>query len=140
LLADPIIIDRELWIGYKIYVWFIVLTFAWAGQRIFRVWLRVPPFSSKLKQPPDPGYLKSWQVLARSVVRLGGLVLIGWGLLASAAVFRIASESPQFVNTTPMMLSVVGDLTVPLLMTVIVLLVLYLIWWHLRVRTEHYDS
>jgi len=75
MALDPISINKSLWVGYRIYIWFVLATFSWTGVRIIRVWLQVPPFSSKARQSSDLGYLKGWRVLARSAGRWAGLVL-----------------------------------------------------------------
>jgi hypothetical protein len=136
---DPIAVDGKIWIGYQIYVWFLFLTLAWATLRILRVWIRVPPFSSKAKHVSDPDHVRTWQRLARSVARLAGLVLIGGALLVSITLCRMASEPPQIANSTGMLLSVGRDVGGSLVAAFFVVLVLYLIRWHLVLRIERHN-
>ena len=137
---DPISIDRSMWIGHKIYVWFTLAAFGWAGARIIRVWLRVLRFSPKTRQPPDPDNLKNWRVLARSAARWSGLVLIGWALVAAIGLCRMALDYAHFANHTPVVFSVVGDLAGLLAVALFVVLVLYLIRWHLLLRIERHEG
>jgi hypothetical protein len=140
LPVDPIFVDGEIWIGCKIYWWFLLATLGWATFKIFRVWLRVPPFSSKAKQASGPDRVRSWQRLARSVARWAGLVLIGAALLVSIALCRMASEPPQIAISTGVFLSVERDVGVSLIAAFFVVLVLYLIRWHLVLRIERHNS
>lgn len=136
LSLDPIIIDREMWIGYKIYVCFLFAALAWAGFRIIRVWSPVPPFSSKARHPPDRDCVKSWRRLARSVARWTGLILVGAALIVAIALCRMASVPPQVALNASVFLPDLGDVGGSLVAALVVVLVLYLIRWHLMLRIE----
>lgn len=136
---DPMTVYRQPWIGYRMYHLFLLATFTWVGIKILRVWVWVPPFSSRAKRPPDPGHLQDWRRLARSLARWAGLVLVAWGLIASIGLYRMAAESLQFANHTSMVFSVVGDLASSLAMALFVVLVLYLFRWRLLARLERHE-
>ena len=132
-------IDREFWIGYKIYVWFLLVTFVWMAYRMLRIWHRVPPFFVRSLQSKDPGYFKLLEHLASSFARWSGLVLLGWSLVAATAIYRTSFDLQRAgtINAAEF-LSPVGDLSASLCAALWVVLFLYLARWHLLNRIERY--
>ena len=140
LATAPIIVDRELWIGYKIYIWFLFATFAWATQRLLRVWFQVPPFVGKVTS--DPAYLSGLKRFATNIARWLGLIMIGWVLLVAAAIGRTIAVlgTVAFANTEAEVVSVIGDLSGSMAAALSVALLLYLIRWHILGRVERRDN
>jgi hypothetical protein len=137
LITSPMSIDREFWIGYKIYIWFLLLTFVWTAYKMLRVWYRVPPFFVKSQQSMDPGYLKILERLISSFARWSGLVFLGWGLVAAMAIYRTSIDLQRAgAISAADFLAPVGDLSASLCAALWVLLFLYLARWHLLNRTE----
>ena len=136
LAVDPLSIDRELWIGYRLYILFLLAAFAWAAVRFVKVWVRIPPFSRRLRQSSNPDDRRNWQRLVRSSSRWTGLIFIGWGLVASIHLCRTTGGSPQFANKTLELWSFAGDAAACLVAALLVVLLLYLIRWHLLLRIE----
>jgi hypothetical protein len=137
--TTPIFVDREFWIGYKIFLLFLFVTCVWTAVKVARIWFRVPPFFARGQSSPDPNHLKVLQRSASSIKRWGGLVLLGWALIASMTVARTLSELPRLTIGASTVLSVVADLSASLSATLCVSLFLYLIWWHLVARIERYS-
>lgn len=139
LITSPMSIDREFWIGYKIYIWFLLVTFTWTAYRMLRVWYRVPPFFVRLPQSKDPGYFKLLEQSTSSFARWSGLVFLGWGLVAATAICRMSLDLQRAgaINASEF-LSPVGDLSASLSAALWVGLFLYLARWHLLNRIERY--
>jgi hypothetical protein len=130
-------IDRELWIGYKIYVWFLIVTVVWTTYKMLTVWYRVPPFLVRLQQSKDPGYLRLLEHSTRSFARWSGLVFLGWVVVAATAVSRTSIDLHREVAIGAAdFLSPVGGLSASLCAALWVVLFLYLARWHLLNRIE----
>jgi hypothetical protein len=140
LITSPMSIDREFWIGYKIYIWFLLATFVWTTYRMLKVWYRVPPFFVRSQQSKDPGYFKFLEDLTSSFARWSGLVFLGWGLVAATAIYRMSYDlQREGVINAAEFLSPVGDLSASLCAALWVVLFLYLARWHLLNRIERYN-
>jgi len=140
LITSPVSIDREFWVGYKIYIWFLLLTFVWTAYRMLRVWYRVPPFFVRLQQSKDPGYLKLLEYSTRSFARWSGLVFLGWGLVTATTIYRTSYDlQREGVINAAEFLSPVGDLSASLCAALWVVLFLYLARWHLLNRIERHN-
>jgi hypothetical protein len=139
LITSPMSIDREFWVGYKIYVWFLLVTLVWAAYRMLRIWYRVPPFFVRLQQCKDPGYLKLLEHSISSFARCSGLVFLGWGLVTATATYRMSIDLQRGgAISAADFLSPVGDLSASLCAALWVVLFLYLARWHLLNRIERY--
>jgi hypothetical protein len=135
-LSTALVIDRQLWVGYKIYFWFLISTFAWVAVRVLRIWLRVPPFS-RSENRLDPNYQTGLRFLANSIQRWAGLVLICGALLASIGIVRVDAEAQQFPKpTTLIILFGAADVGGLLAAGLVVVLALYLLRWHVLLRLE----
>ena len=140
LITSPVSIDGEFWVGYKIYIWFLLLTFVWTAYRMLRVWYRVPPFFVRLQQSKDPGYLKLLEYSTRSFARWSGLVFLGWGLVTATTIYRTSYDlQREGVINAAEFLSPVGDLSASLCAALWVVLFLYLARWHLLNRIERHN-
>jgi hypothetical protein len=140
LITSPVSIDREFWVGYKIYIWFLLLTFVWTAYMMLRVWYRVPPFFVRLQQSKDPGYLKLLEYSTRSFARWSGLVFLGWGLVTATTIYRTSYDlQREGVINAAEFLSPVGDLSASLCAALWVVLFLYLARWHLLNRIERHN-
>lgn len=140
LITSPVSIDREFWVGYKIYIWFLLLTFVWTAYRMLRVWYRVPPFFVRLQQSKDTGYLKLLVYSTRSFARWSGLVFLGWGLVTATTIYRTSYDlQREGVINAAEFLSPVGDLSASLCAALWVVLFLYLARWHLLNRIERHN-
>lgn len=140
LITSPVSIDREFWVGYKIYIWFLLLTFVWTAYRMLRVWYRVPPFFVRLQQSKDTGYLKLLEYSTRSFARWSGLVFLGWGLVTATTIYRTSYDlQREGVINAAEFLSPVGDLSASLCAALWVVLFLYLARWHLLNRIERHN-
>ena len=140
LITSPMSIDREFWVGYKIYIWFLLLTFVWTAYRMLRVWYRVPPFFVRLQQSKDTGYLKLLVYSTRSFARWSGLVFLGWGLVTATTIYRTSYDlQREGVINAAEFLSPVGDLSASLCAALWVVLFLYLARWHLLKRIEGHN-
>ena len=140
LITSPVSIDREFWVGYKIYIWFLLLTFVWTAYRMLRVWYRVPPFFVRLQQSKDPGYLKLLEYSTRSFARWSGLVFLGWALVTATTIYRMSYDlQREGVINAAEFLSPVGDLSASLCAALWVVLFLYLARWHLLNRIERHN-
>jgi hypothetical protein len=140
LITSPVSIDREFWVGYKIYIWFLLLTFVWTAYRMLRVWYRVPPFFVRLQQSKDPGYLKLLEYSTRNFTRWSGLVFLGWGLVTATTIYRMSDDLRwEGVINAAEFLSPVGDLSASLCAALWVVLFLYLARWHLLNRIERHN-
>ena len=139
LQTAPLVIDRQLWVGYRIYFLFLIGTFAWVTLRVLRIWLLVPPFSRSQKRL-DPAYQGGLRILANSIQRWVGVVLICGALLASIGIVRVSAEAQQFPTpTTFLILSEAADVGASLTVGLVVLFALYLFRWHLLLRIERHD-
>ena len=140
LITSPVSIDREFWVGYKIYIWFLLLTFVWTAYRMLRVWYRVPPFFVRLQQSKDTGYLTLLEYSTRSFARWSGLVFLGWGLVTATTIYRTSYDlQREGVINAAEFLSPVGDLSASLCAALWVVLFLYLARWHLLNRIERHN-
>lgn len=138
-MTSPMSIDRELWIGYKIYIWFLLATVVWAARRMLRVWYRVPPFLVRPQQSREPGYLKLLELSTTSFARWTGLVVLGWVVIAATEVSRTSFDLQREVAIGAAdFISPVGDLSASLCAGLWVVLFLYLARWYLDNRIERH--
>jgi hypothetical protein len=137
LKAGSIIIDRELWIGYKIYLSFLLLTGIWTVFTVLKAWYRVPPFRGNQILVDDPAYLKLLQGYAADVTRWLGLIFLAWGILAATAICRVvASELRQDRISIAAFMYIVEDLSASFATVLWVAVFLYLVRWHFLSRFE----
>ena len=131
LSTTPLRIDREFWIGYKLYAGFLLVAFVWTIPRVLKVWYRIPPFVAKSQRPNDPDYLRHLRSAASGIARWIGLVFLA-ALLATMAINRfcdvwLGGETMSAAAA----LTVLGDLSMTLSAALLVVALLYLIRWHL---------
>ncbi|PYX29814.1 MAG: hypothetical protein DMG77_11600 [Acidobacteria bacterium] len=115
LSTTPLRIDREFWIGYKLYAGFLLVAFVWTIPRVLKVWYRIPPFVAKSQRPNDPDYLRHLRSAASGIARWIGLVFLAWALLATMAINRfcdvwLGGETMSAAAA----LTVLGDLSMSL--------------------------
>jgi hypothetical protein len=135
----PMTIDRELWIGYRIYFLFLIFTSLWTAIRILRIWFRVPPFMGSGHPEFDRIHLDTLERAGFSICRWIGLVLLSWALLGALATARMAVDLERTANTVTVPF-VMSDLSASLAAALCTTIFLYLIRWHLLVRIESYRS
>jgi len=134
--TGPIVIDGELWVGYRIYLLFQFITCCWTLAKVLRIWFRVPPFTARAQTSSDPHYFVTLQHSAVSISRWTGLVLLACCFVAALAIARMASNLPQFSVAVSEVLATVRDLSASLAAALCVTVFLYLTRWHLLLRIE----
>jgi len=118
---------------------FLVLIGTVAVVKLLRVWRAAPPFRLSSKKD-SPTYVQQLQKSASSLRQWIGLTFLGWGIFASVSLvnvcYRVLDEKAVGWAT---FLFVLIDYATALNMALFVVLLLYLIRWHIlkRINSLH---
>jgi hypothetical protein len=137
---DPRFVDRAPSTVLKVYVLFLLAACVVTLFNLAKVWRAVPPFSRK---SPAVGsvYLKLLEKSANRVRRWIGLIFLMSGLLTTTTVYDTCSalllaKRPGLTAVVP----VIQDFSATLGIGLSVVLILYLVRWHILVRLEPFDD
>ena len=141
MLQEPGTWDlRSMWggpsIGFKLYIWFVLVSWIVAIIKLMRIWGAAPPF--KLSRQIDSlVYARTLQTTSRSLRQWIGLTFLLWGACAS---FRASSTCLRLysdkVHASIEILSAITECVTALNLALFSVTLLYLIRWHVDNRIE----
>jgi hypothetical protein len=126
----------ESWLGFKVYVLFLLVALIMTSVKLLRIWRTAPPFKLS-RQSNNIAYLKLLETSSGSISRWLGCSLLAWGLLASISVTTFCNNcltATQVGRTV--MLFAVREFSVNLSAALLVALFLFLARWHILARIE----
>lgn len=120
----------------RIYLLFLFVTCVVTVAKLVRTWRSAPPFQL-LRQVGNAAYIRSLRVASARLERWVSLVFIGFGICASTGVYELCVrllDEKQF-GSFAILFAVLG-FSSTLTLTLLVVLFLVLVRWHLIQRIE----
>ena len=133
---DPIYIDRDPGIGFKIYLFFLLAACVVTLFNLVRVWRAVLPFSTK-RPAAESAYVRLLHVSSSRLACWMSLIFLAWGFLTSTRLYHMCTSMLMEKTTgRASILLAIQDSTSTLSMALVVVLLLYLARWHMVARIE----
>jgi len=121
----------------KFYLLFLFVVCILASVKLVRVWRAAPPFRLSRKAG-SPAYLQSLETSSTSLRQWIGSTFLAWGIFASVSLYDVCNgllDSKSSIGSF-VILFVIQDFSTTLTITLLVVLFLYLVRWHMLKRIE----
>ena len=127
---------REPTTTFKLYVLFLVIVCVVTCIKLIRVWVAVPPFRASSKTA-SPEYSALLRRSSRSLKQWIGSVILSYALLFSTSLYGVCRDvlNDNRVGGAALFF-VIEDYAAALSMAILVILMVFLVRWHLVRRIE----
>ena len=127
---------REPTTTFKLYVLFLVIVCIVTCIKLIKVWIAVPPFRASPKTA-NPEYSALLRRSSRSLKQWIGSVILSYALLFSTSLYGVCRDvlNDNRVGGAALFL-VIEDYAAALSMAILVILMVFLVRWHLVRRIE----
>ena len=124
----------------RIYLLFLFVIVIVTATKLLRAWRTAPPFRLS-RQAGNPTYIRSLRASSTSLKHWAAFVFLGWGICTCTSVheFCVRLLDENRVGSFVILLAVLGFAST-LTMTLLVVLFMLLVRWHLIQRIENLGS
>jgi hypothetical protein len=130
---DPVV--QEPSIAFRLYLLFLVIACSVTVVRLIRIWLAVPPFSSK--GASDPDYIKLLRKSSLSLFHRIGCTFLGWAILCATTLYVVCRGLLDEKATGWAVIQfMIRDISLELGMALWVVSFIFLVRWHVSNRIE----
>lgn len=130
-------VNVELSTSLRIYILFLFVVCIVACIKLVRVWCGALPFRLH-QQAKNPNYLELLQASAVSLKQWISCVFLGWGIVASIRLSDVCDRLLDFKRAGSfVVVFVIREFSSLLTMTLLVVLFVFLVRWHIVNRIEH---
>lgn len=120
----------------KVYIVFLFVVCIVAMVKLIRVWRAAPPFRLS-RQSGSPGYLRLLETSSISLKHWMVSTFLSWGILTSIGVYDVRDRFLDDKRIGSMViLFVIEDFSKALTMALLVVLILFLVRWHVVRRID----
>jgi len=122
--------------GMKLYMLFLLVACVIAGAKLLKAWRGALPFRS-WRQANNPAYVESLAAASISLRHWMGCTFLVWGFYFASHLYNVCSglQASRTVGNSAI-LFVIQEFATGLAMTILVVLFLFLVRWHLVKRIE----
>lgn len=123
-------------VGMRAYMLVLFIICAVTSIKLIRVWRVSPPFRlSRLANRPE--YLQLLQASTRSLTQWIGLTFLSWGIFASVSLYDICDGllNEKRIGSF-IVLIIIEDFSSAFSMSLLLVLFLFVVRWHMLKRTE----